>query len=503
MSIEGFNPIPSRDKLKALGLDVTASVPGDAQATGVPVASSGDVSPRLGLDRDALAGLDFTGEPGQALRIPQAGGPTLVAIGVGDAGALDAAKLREAAAAFGRASSRYQRLAVDLTGASSVADDIAAAAIVEGIILARYRYDLLRSEKREVTLDRLTLVTGEDRVGDTRLGAERGRLLAAAGALARDLANTPPAYLTATKLAEVATAVAAESGLEAEVFDKDALVALGCGGLLGVNRGSTEAPRMVKLTYVPADGDCSEKLAHLALVGKALTYDSGGISLKPSNPIHATMKVDMSGGGAVLAAMTTLHELGCPVKVTAWLMATDNLPDGSALALGDVLTIYGGKTVEVMNTDAEGRIIMADALEMAVEADADAIVDVATLTGACLMALGPLTAGVLGNNAGLVAQVEAAADLTDERVWELPLDRRYRKWMDSDVADIKNLGGEFAGAITGALFLDEFVGGKPWAHLDIAGTAQVNADDSWLSQGGSGYGARLLAELAVNFTRPN
>jgi leucyl aminopeptidase len=297
--------------------------------------------------------------------------------------------------------------------------------------------------------------------------------------------------------------VAAESGIEAEVFDKDALTELGCGGLLGVNRGSTEPPQMIKLTYVPANTDDSENLAHLALVGKALTYDSGGISLKPSNPIHATMKVDMSGGGAVLAAMTTLRDLNCPVKVTAWLMATDNLPDGSAMALGEVLTIYGGKTVEVMNTDAEGRIIMADALEMAVEAGADAIVDVATLTGACLMALGPLTAGVLGNNASVVEQIEAAADLTDERVWELPLDRRYRKWMDSDIADIKNLGGEFAGAITGALFLDEFVGGKPWAHIDIAGTAQVNADDSWLSQGGSGYGARLLAEFAVNFTKPS
>jgi leucyl aminopeptidase len=178
------------------------------------------------------------------------------------------------------------------------------------------------------------------------------------------------------------------------------------------------------------------------------------------------------------------------------------MPDGSAMALGDVLTIYGGKTVEVMNTDAEGRLIMADALVMATEANVDAIVDIATLTGNCLMALGPLTAGVLGNDENLVDQVEEAARLTDERVWELPLDRSYRPWLDSDVADIKNLGGEFAGAITGALFLEEFVAEMPWAHVDIAGTASVDRDDSWRAQGASGYGARLLAELAVNFKPP-
>jgi leucyl aminopeptidase len=251
---------------------------------------------------------------------------------------------------------------------------------------------------------------------------------------------------------------------------------------------------MIKLTYQPANAK-----GHLGLVGKGLTYDSGGISLKPSNPVHATMTNDMSGGGAVVAAMSALRDLGCQSKVTGWVMCTDNLPDGSAMALGDVLTIYGGKTVEVMNTDAEGRLIMADALVLATEENVDAIVDIATLTGACLMALGPLTAGLFGNDDDLINQMEEAARATDERVWELPLDTRYRSWLDSDTADIKNLGGESAGAIIGALFLEEFVGDTPWAHLDIAGTAQVNADDSWRAQGSSGYGARLLAELAANF----
>jgi leucyl aminopeptidase len=276
-------------------------------------------------------------------------------------------------------------------------------------------------------------------------------------------------------------------------------VALGCGGLLGVNRGSTEPPRMIKMTYTPADNATRQKAGRLAFVGKGLTYDSGGISLKPSNPVHATMKNDMSGGGAVVAAMSAVRDLRCPNRVTAWVMCTDNMPDGSAMALGDVLTIYGGKTVEVMNTDAEGRLIMADALELAVEEKVDAIVDIATLTGACLMALGPLTAGVFGNDQALVDQVLDAAKATDESAWQLPLDRRYRPWLDSEVADLKNLGGDSAGATIGALFLEEFVADVPWAHLDIAGTAQVNTPDSWRTAGGSGYGARLLAELAVSF----
>jgi leucyl aminopeptidase len=497
MSTAEFNPIPSRDGFKSLTVRVAASVPDDVDAIGIPVATAGAIPDLFGRNRAALEALDFKGEPGQALRMPRSDGPTLVAIGVGDTDTVDSAKVRDAAAAFGRASARYTRLAVDLTRLPDMPADEAAQAVVEGVLLARYRYDALKSEPRAVALTDLTLVADDGAADAVAAGAERGRVLAAAAALARDLANTPPAYLTARKFAEVAETLGAESGLAVEIFDNDALERLGCGGLLGVNRGSTEPARMIKLTYQPANAK-----GHLGLVGKGLTYDSGGISIKPSNPVHATMKNDMSGGGAVVAAMSTLRDLGCQTKVTGWVMCTDNMPDGSAMALGDVLTIYGGKTVEVMNTDAEGRLIMADALILATEDDVEAIVDIATLTGNCLMALGPLTAGVLGNDAGLIEQVEDAARRTDERVWELPLDQRYRPWLDSDTADIKNLGGESAGAIIGALFLEEFVGETPWAHLDIAGTAQVNSDDSWRAQGSSGYGARLLADLAVNFTPP-
>jgi leucyl aminopeptidase len=299
-------------------------------------------------------------------------------------------------------------------------------------------------------------------------------------------------------MARLAEALGAERGFEVELFDKAQLVELGCGGLLGVNAGSVEPPWMVKLTYVP-DGEPSGRLT---FVGKGLMYDSGGLALKPGDEVHAQMKNDMSGGAAVLAAMSSLRALGCRAAVTAYIMCTDNMPSGTAMAMGDVLTIRGGKTVEVINTDAEGRLVMADALVLATEEPVDAIVDIATLTGACMRALGTSVAGVMGNHAGVVAQVEAAAAATDEPVWELPLERRYRGQLDSTVADLRNLGGANAGAITAALFLEEFVDGRPWAHIDIAGTAQSTGDAGWYTAGCTGFGARLLVQLALDFEPP-
>lgn len=228
-------------------------------------------------------------------------------------------------------------------------------------------------------------------------------------------------------------------------------------------------------------------------------YDSGGISLKPSDAVHATMKNDMSGAGAILAAMTALPALACPTAVTAYLMCTDNMPSGTATKLGDVLSIRGGTTVEVLNTDAEGRLVMADALVLATEEPTDAIVDIATLTGACLRALGAEIAGVFGNDQPLVTQVLAAARDTGEPAWQLPLARRYRAELDSDVADIKNMGGPNGAAIHAALFLEDFVAGVPWAHIDIAGPAQNDKAASWRPRGCTGFGARLLTELALNF----
>ena len=279
------------------------------------------------------------------------------------------------------------------------------------------------------------------------------------------------------------------------MYNRDQLEAMGCGGMVGVNAGSVEPPRMVRLVYTPRDPK-----GHLGLVGKGVMFDSGGLSLKPSDGMLA-MKMDMSGAAAVLATMSALKALRCKSKVTAWLMCTDNMPSGSAVKLGDVLTFRNGKTSEINNTDAEGRLVLADGLSLAVEEGVDAVVDIATLTGACMVALGTKLGGLVGNDDHIIDRVKKAASATDEPVWQLPLEKSYRRLLDSPVADMKNSGGAHAGAITAALFLNEFVGDTPWAHIDMAGPMSVDGDDGMLSRGATGYGARLLIDLALNWSR--
>ena len=351
---------------------------------------------------------------------------------------------------------------------------------------------------REARLEVVELrIDGAD-TAEASAAAESGVVTARAAAIARDLANTPPSHLTAPDLAEVAELLGGRFGFTVESFDREQLIELGCGGVLGVNAGSAEEPRMIVLRYSPEGAPTG----HLGLVGKGIMYDSGGISLKPSDPMHLLMKMDMGGAAAVLGAFTALRDVGATARVTGWLMCTDNMPSGSAYKLGDVLTARGGKTVEVKNTDAEGRLAMMDGLALAAEEQPAAIVDIATLTGAALMSLGHLTAAAFGTDDGLIGQVQAAADVTDESIWELPLERRYREQLDSDVADMSNMGGKWAGATIAALFLADFVADVPWAHLDIAGTMQSEKDDFWRSKGATGFGTRLLIELALNFTAP-
>jgi leucyl aminopeptidase len=297
-------------------------------------------------------------------------------------------------------------------------------------------------------------------------------------------------------MGEIAVALGDRFHFGVELFDKAALIQLGCGGLLGVNQGSTEEPRMIKLTYQP-DGAAS---GHLGLVGKGIMYDSGGISLKPSDPMHLLMKMDMGGAAAVLGAFTALNDLGVAAKVTGWLMCTDNMPSGTAYKLGDVLVARDGTTVEVKNTDAEGRLVMMDAIALANEEGVDAIIDIATLTGAALMALGGATAPMFANDQRMADLTLSASAETDEPLWQLPLEKKYRPQLDSTIADISNLGGKYAGATTAALFLAHFAGDTPWAHLDIAGTMQTEKDDSWRSAGATGFGARVLLESAASFS---
>ncbi len=472
--------------------------PKSATAIGLAVATKGAVPRQLGLSRSLLEANGFEGKPGQILVVPT-GDVTVIAVGVGDPGAIDANGLRSAAAAFARAASKHADLATNLADLEGVDAGAAGQAVAEGVLLASYRYVGLKNDPKNASrLAALTLVVGDKRRKGVDQGAERGQVVAGAAASARELANTPPTYLNAKDLAAKAVELGAQTGLSVEVFNKDQLKQMGCGGLLGVNRGSTEPPRMIKLTWSP-----KKPIGHLALVGKGIMYDSGGISLKPSDHFHQNMKMDMSGAAAVLATMSTLKALKCRTKVTAWLMCTDNMPSGSALKLGDVLTMRNGKTVEIHNTDAEGRLVLADGLSLAVEEQPDAIVDIATLTGAVLVALGPSVAGLLGNNQAFIDQVEERSANTDEPVWQLPLDsKRYRKLLDSVVADMKNIGGPHAGTITASIFLSEFVGDIPWAHLDIAGPMMVDGDEGIYSKGATGFGTRLLIDLACNFTPP-
>jgi leucyl aminopeptidase len=471
------------------------SIPKGVDAVGLAVGVSGSVPRQLGLTRSGMETLGFTGKVGQTLLVPAKDGPTFVAVGVGEQPTVTT--LRDAAAAFARATGSAATLATNLADAGAVDAGAAAQAVVEGVTLARYRYVGQKNDtSSSQPVDALALVVGAKSESPASKGAARATATARSAMLAREFANTPPSHLTARDFAGRATELAAEHGLQVEVFDKDALEVLGCGGILGVNAGSVEPARMIKLSYTPRNAK-----AHLALVGKGVMYDSGGISLKPTNPMHAMMKMDMSGAAAVLGAMTALKDLGCRNRVTAWLMCTDNMPSGSAMKLGDVLHIRNGKTVEIHNTDAEGRLILADGLSLAAEAEPDAIVDIATLTGAALAALGQEMAAVIGSDDGLIAQVEAAAERVDEPVWQLPLAKdQYRKLLDSVVADMKNVGGPYAGATTAAIFLSEFVGDVPWAHLDIAGPMSVDNDTGWKSKGATGFGTRLLIELATTFS---
>ncbi len=491
--IDSFDPVPSVRRETVVTVQTRAA---DDAARGYLVAEGAGAPQELGLDDEALGRAGFDGKVGQTFVVARPEG-VAVLIGLGDTTTLDADRLRDAAALFARATQSERDLALHLPDTGSVTPATAAQVTVEGSLMARYRYDTLKAAPAVTPVSTLTIVVDGRRSAAARRGAARGKTMAEATNVARDLANTPPALLTAVRFAEVAEELGKARGLEVEVSGKEDLIALGCGGLLGVNAGSAEEPRMIKLSYRPKGAR-----NHLSLVGKGITYDAGGISLKPADEVHATMKNDMSGAGAIFAAMLELSDLGCKTAVTGYLMCTDNRPSDKSMAMGDILTVRGGKTVEVMNTDAEGRLVMADALVLATEEPTDAIVDIATLTGASMRALGTQVSGLIGNNASIVSQIEEAAANTGESVWELPLERRYRGQLNSDIADIKNLGGANAGAITAALFLEEFVAGKPWGHIDIAGTAQNDSDTSWRPPGCTGVGARLLIDLAMNFKRP-
>ena len=472
---------------------VTArSVPRSATAIAVAVRSTGAVPRIVGMSRRDLERHGFAGEVGQSVVIPRRDGATVIAVGVGERPS--SGDLRNAAAVAVRNAQRHQHVALDLlsTGSSNSAD---ARAVTEGALLAAYRYPGITAKPdTQPRFATLTVVTSGAAAAER--GVREGQVRSRATYLARDLANTPPAHLNARDLEVIVTALAPTHGFDVEVFDENDLEDMGCGGLLGVNKGSVEPPRLMRLTYTPRN-----PRGHVALVGKGVMYDSGGISLKPSDAFHVVMKMDMSGAAAVLSTMTALRDLRCRNQVTGYIVCTDNMPSGSAMKLGDVLTMRNGKTVEVHNTDAEGRLILADGLSLAVEDKPEAIIDIATLTGAAMAALGPDIAAVLGTGSKVVEQLADSAEATGEPIWEMPLEKaRYRKLLDSNVADMRNIGGPYAGCITAAIFLSEFTGDVPWAHLDIAGPMKVDGDESWRSKGATGFGTRLLIDAVTNWS---
>jgi leucyl aminopeptidase len=494
---DDFDPIPSTRHRVPVRVASLRQAEEAADALAVPVALGKEPPDELGTGAAGLASAGFTGERGQALVRTQDEGPVRVAVGTGAPDRIDATLARDLAAEFARAVPWHRRLAIEVPSRDlGISRAEFAQAVTEGVLLARWRYFVGKDADR-APLESLLVVAPDEDAEEIGRGVERGRIIAEAYCLGRDLANCPATTLSAVRMAEVAQEVGPPAGLVVEVFDKDQLIELGCGGLLGVNRGSVEPPRMIRLRYQPEN-----PTGRIALVGKGVMYDSGGISLKPSDESHAQMKNDMTGAAAVLASMTALRALGCTAAVTGYLMCTDNMPSGSAMKLGDVLRMRNGTTVEVLNTDAEGRLVMADALALATEEPVDAIVDIATLTGACLRTFGVEIAGVMGNNPAVVEQLRRAGDVVDEPVWELPLHRPYRSQLDSTIADLTNMGGVNAGSITAALFLEEFVDGRPWAHVDIAGTAQLPAPRTWRNKGATGFGTKLLIEFALGFARP-
>lgn len=380
--------------------------------------------------------------------------------------------------------------------------DEIASAVAEGSLMAIFEPDKYRtSEKENRKIDRL-VVTIEGAEGE-RLdrGIERGRIIGESVNFTRDLANEPGAYLTPTIMAERAREVANEFGLSIDVLDEDRMGQEGMGSLLSVSRGSDEPAKLIILKYTPSN-TVDQKDGLLAFVGKGITFDSGGISLKPGENMEL-MKYDMTGGATVIGAMRAIGQLKPPIPVLGVIPAAENLPSGKATKPGDVVRAMTGKTIEVINTDAEGRLILADAIAYAKKLGATRIVDMATLTGAVSIALGDVNAAVLGTDQELIDEIIEAGSEAGEKFWQLPLDKEYSKQIKSDIADIKNVGGRKAGTITAAAFLKEFADGVSWAHLDIAGTAWGDEAKPYRAKGPTGIAVRTLIRIVARAVQRN
>ena len=377
-------------------------------------------------------------------------------------------------------------------GAGYIEPEKAAQAIAEGSILGLYtfrRHITKKSESGEI--EELQIIErDESKLPELEKGLARGMAMAEAANFARDMINEPANFMTPSDMAGIAGEIAREYGLECQILEQEQMKELGMGGLLGVAQGSNQEPKFIILKY--QGDDSSEKT--VGLIGKGLTFDSGGISIKSSEGMFE-MKGDMSGGATVLATMRCIAGFKPKINVTGLIPATENLPSGTAVKPGDVLKAMNGKTIEVLNTDAEGRLILADALSYARKLELTPLVDVATLTGACHIALGDFVSGAFTNNQELVDKVINAGNEAGEKLWQMPMYEEYKELIKSDVADIKNTGGRYGGAITAAHFLGEFVEDTPWVHLDIAGTFFTSKEKGYIVKGATGVAVRTLINL--------
>jgi leucyl aminopeptidase len=460
------------------------------------------VGKALGADLAAtLKEQSLTGKVGQAFPIPTFGklkAKTVLLVGLDEQETAGPAEIRRALLKSG---ARIARAATVATTLGQVGGDPeeSAAAVAEGIVLGAYRFDrykmqpLDEASKTKLALKKVVVLTGGDATNAKPLKAslKRGQIYAEAANWARDLVNTPAIDATPEVLAREGTKMAALYGLECKIWKKAELQKGGFGGILGVGQGSANEPRMIELTYRGAG-----KAQPVAITGKGITFDSGGLSLKASEGME-TMKDDMGGAAAALAAMRAIAQLKPKINVIAAIPSSENMPSGSAIRPGDVLRHYGGKTTEVLNTDAEGRLVLADALAYLATKKPSAIIDSATLTGAAVVALGLEVFAIIGSDQQLIDDLLEAGREEGENGWQLPLWGDYRRHLESPVADVKNMGNRYGGAIVAGLFLKEFVGDVPWAHLDVAGPAFSEGSGDW-PKGSTASPARTLIRFVEN-----
>ncbi|HEX5368844.1 MAG TPA: leucyl aminopeptidase [Dehalococcoidia bacterium] len=469
----------------------------------VPAGGTGAVDAAMGgAINDLIASGDIRGKFGEFTLVHSLGRlptPRVVVAGLGKQADFDVDRIRALSGDLARylRRQRIKNAAMIAHGAgiAGLAPEASATAIAEGTLLGLYRFLRHKKADDDGELETLTIVEHDAaKVSLLERGLETGRILAEATNFARDMENEPSNYLTPTDMAEQAQALADKTGLQCEIHGPDWLRDMHMGGVLGVAAGSTQEPRFIVLRY---NGAGSAR--PIALVGKGITFDTGGISIKPAAGMEE-MKGDMSGGASVIAAMGAIARLRPAVNVIGVVPATENMPGGSAIKPGDVLETMAGKTIEVINTDAEGRLILADGLAYARREGATAIVDIATLTGAISVALGNVAMGAMTNDAALYGRIKSAADAAGERVWELPMWDDYKDLIRSDVADMKNSGGRMAGSITAAMLLREFVEDTPWVHLDIAGVDTYDRDKGVIVKGASGIPVRTLIYWALQST---